>query len=98
MFILSIDIILGTVYNNLNNKRNSKINRKAVEIMAIEKLENKIKENRTAFIKSLKDAGYVCRVVNRYAFNDSELLRLAVEIYNDLWGTFDKEAFEKAIA
>lgn len=66
--------------------------------MTIDKLENKIKENCTAFIKGLKDAGYVSRVVNRYAFNDSELLRLAVEIYNDLWGTFDKEAFEKAIA
>lgn len=66
--------------------------------MTIKKLETKIKENRMAFIKGLKDAGYVNRVVNKYAFNDSELLRLAVEIYNDLWETFDKEAFEKAIA
>lgn len=66
--------------------------------MTIKELENKIKENRTTFIKGLKAAGYVGRVVNNYAFNDSELLRLAVEIYNDLWGTFDKEAFEKAIA
>lgn len=66
--------------------------------MTIKELENKIKENRTAFVKGLKAAGYVNKVVNRYAFNDSELLRLAVEIYNDLWGTFDKEAFEKAIA
>lgn len=66
--------------------------------MTIKELENKIKENRTAFVKGLKAAGYVNKVVNNYAFNDSELLRLAVEIYNDLWGTFDKEAFEKVIA
>lgn len=66
--------------------------------MTIKELEIKIKENRTAFIKGLKVAGYVNKVVNNYAFNDSELLRLAVEIYNDLWGVFDKEAFEKAIA
>lgn len=66
--------------------------------MTIKELESKIEENRTAFIKGLKDAGYANKVVNHYAFNDDELLRLAVEIYNDLWGAFDKEAFEKAIA
>lgn len=66
--------------------------------MTIKELENKIKENRTAFIKGLKDAGYVGSVVKQYAFNDGELLRLAVEIYNDLWDTFDKGAFERAIA
>lgn len=66
--------------------------------MTIKELETKIKENRTAFIEGLKGAGYTSKVVNNYAFNDDELLRLAVEIYNDLWGTFDKDAFEKAIA
>lgn len=66
--------------------------------MTINKLESKIKTNRTTFIKALKDAGYASKVVNRYAFNDSELLRLAVGIYEDLWGTFDKDAFERAIA
>ena len=66
--------------------------------MTINTLESKIKTNRTAFIKGLKDAGYVSKVVNRYAFNDSELLRLAVGIYEDIWNAFDKNAFEKAIA
>lgn len=66
-------------------------------MMSINELERKIEENRIAFIKGLKDAGYVSRAVNRYAFNNSELLRLAVGIYNDLWGTFNKDAFEKAI-
>ena len=67
-------------------------------MMTINEIETKIKENRTAFIKGLKGAGYVSKVVERYAFNDSELLRLAIEIYNDLWGAFDKKAFEKSIA
>ena len=66
--------------------------------MTINTLESKIKTNRTAFIKGLKDAGYVSKVVNRYAFNDSELIRLAVGIYEDIWNAFDKNAFEKAIA
>ena len=66
--------------------------------MTIQTLEAKIKTNRAAFIKALKDAGYVSKVVNRYVFNDDELLRLAVGIYEDLWDTFDKAAFEKAIA
>ena len=66
--------------------------------MTINTLESKIKTNRTAFIKALKDAGYVSKVVNQYAFKDSELLRLAVGIYEDVWDTFDKDAFERAIA
>lgn len=67
-------------------------------MMTIKELENKILENRTAFIKGLKDAGYASKVVNGYASKDSELLRLAVGIYNDLWGAFDKDGFERAIA
>lgn len=66
--------------------------------MTISTLESKIKSNRTAFIKGLKNAGYVNEVVNRYAFNDGELLRLAIGIYEDLWDTFDRDAFERAIA
>lgn len=66
--------------------------------MTINTLESKIKSNHTAFVKALKDAGYVSAVVNRYTFNDGELLRLAVGIYEDLWDTFDKDAFERAIA
>lgn len=66
--------------------------------MAIKTLESIIKNNRKGFIKGLIAAGYVASVVNQYAFNDSELLRLAVEIYNDVWECFDKKAFESAIA
>lgn len=66
--------------------------------MTIKTLESKIETNRQAFVKALKDAGYVSKVVNRYAFDDSELLRLAVGIYDDLWNAFDREAFERAIA
>lgn len=61
-------------------------------------LKSSIKNNRAAFIKALNDAGYASKVVDRYATNDSELLRLAVNIYEDLWDTFDKNAFEKALA
>lgn len=66
--------------------------------MTIKTLESKIKTNRQAFVKALKDAGYVSKVVNQYVFDDSELLRLAVGIYDDLWNAFDREAFERAIA
>lgn len=66
--------------------------------MTINELKSKIKTNRTAFIKGLKDAGYVSKVVNQYAFDDDELLRLAVGIYEDIWNAFDKNAFEKALA
>lgn len=58
----------------------------------------KQENNRKGFIKGLIAAGYVASVVNQCAFNDSELLRLAVEIYNDVWECFDKGAFESGIA
>lgn len=63
----------------------------------INELIEVIKNNRKGFIKGLKDAGYVNHVVDGYAFDDNNLLRLAVEIYNDVWETFDVKAFEKAI-
>lgn len=64
----------------------------------INNLKSNITNNRSKFLKALKAAGYVESVVNKYAFNDSELLRLAVEIYEDLWESFNIKAFEEALA
>lgn len=64
----------------------------------INNLKSNITNNRSNFIKALKAAGYVERVVNSYADNDSELLRLAVGIYEDLWESFNIKAFEEALA
>jgi hypothetical protein len=63
----------------------------------INELTEAIKNNRKSFLEALKKAGYVERVVNQYAFDEDNLLRLAVEIYNDVWESFDLEAFEKAL-
>lgn len=64
----------------------------------INNLKSNITNNRSKFIEALKAAGYVESVVNRYAFNDSELLRLAVGIHEDLWESFNIKAFEEALA
>ena len=64
----------------------------------VNELIETIKNNREGFIDGLKKAGYVPHVVDQYAFDDDNLLRLSLEIYNDVWETFDREAFEKALA
>lgn len=64
----------------------------------INELIQAINNNRKGFIEALKKAGYVERVVNQYAFDDDNLLRLSLEIYNDVWESFDREAFEKTLA
>lgn len=64
----------------------------------IEELIQAIKNNRKGFIEALKKAGYVERVVNQYAFDEDNLLRLSLRIYDDVWESFDREAFEKALA
>lgn len=60
----------------------------------INELHEALKEDRAGFIKGLMAAGYVDSVVYNNSGNDSELVRLAVGIYSDLWDTFDKAAFE----
>ena len=63
----------------------------------IETLKNKITENRFLFGAALKAAGYMDHVILEYINNDAELLRLAVEIYDDHWNAFDVPAFEKSL-
>lgn len=64
----------------------------------IETLKNKITENRYKFIVALLAAGYERRAIIDDIDNDSELLRLAIEIYNDNWEAFNVEAFESLFA
>lgn len=64
-------------------------------MITVEFLENKITTNRTKFINALVDAGYVREAISCYP--DVELLRCSFEIYNDLWETFDKKAFESTL-
>lgn len=61
---------------------------------SINELYKALKEDRAGFIKGLIAAGYVDEVVYNNSGNDNELVRLAIEIYSDLWGAFDKSAFE----
>lgn len=64
-------------------------------MITVEFLENKIKTNRTNFIDALVDAGYVREAISCYP--DVELLRCSIGIYEDIWNTFDKEAFETTL-
>lgn len=50
--------------------------------------------DRAGFIKGLIKAGYVDVVVNNATKDDNELIRLALNIYNDIDGTFDVNEFE----
>lgn len=66
-------------------------------MITINTLQNKIKNNRFQFAAALKAAGYVKKLIADNICNDSELLRLALDIYNDHWDAFDKEAFEDLV-
>lgn len=61
---------------------------------SIDELQEALKEDRAGFIKGLIAAGYVDEVVYNSSGDDDELVRLAIEIYSDLWGAFDKSTFE----
>lgn len=61
---------------------------------SINELHKALKEDRAGFIKGLIAAGYVDDVVYDNSGDDNELVRLATEIYSDLWDAFDKSAFE----
>lgn len=60
-------------------------------------LNEALKEDRAGFIKGLMAAGYVADVVFNNSGDDNELVRLAVEIYTDVWDSFDKKEFESHV-
>lgn len=62
--------------------------------MELEKLEKALKIDRAGFIKGLIAAGYKDMVVYNATKKDIDLLRLASEMYADIWDTFDIYAFE----
>jgi hypothetical protein len=63
----------------------------------INELKTALQNDRAGFIKGLIAAGYVETVVLNLSNNDNELIRLATEIYNDVWKTFDVKEFESWI-
>lgn len=60
----------------------------------VEELEKALKTDRAGFIKGLIAAGYVDTVVYNLSNKDNELVRLAIEIYSDVWNAFDVNEFE----
>jgi hypothetical protein len=63
----------------------------------INELKEALNSDRAGFIKGLIAAGYVDTVVLNLSNNDDELIRLATEIYLDLWGAFNVSEFESWI-
>lgn len=63
----------------------------------INELKEALQNDRAGFIKGLIAAGYVDTVVLNLSNNDDELIRLATEIYLDLWDTFNVSEFESWI-
>lgn len=63
----------------------------------INELKEALKNDRAGFIKGLIAAGYVDTVVLNLSNNDDELIRLATEIYLDLWDAFNVSEFESWI-
>jgi len=63
----------------------------------INELKGALQNDRPGFIKGLIAAGYVDSVVYNATADDNELIRLATEIYNDVWKSFDVKEFESWI-
>lgn len=63
----------------------------------INELKEALQNDRAGFIKGLIAAGYIDTVVFNLSNDDNELIRLATEIYNDVWKTFDVKEFESWI-
>lgn len=64
---------------------------------SINSLYQALKRDRAGFIKGLIKAGYVDTVVFNNSGVDSELVRLAVNMYNDVWESFNVLEFESWI-
>lgn len=60
----------------------------------INELKAALQNDRAGFIKGLIAAGYVETVVLNLSNNDNELIRLATEMYSDLWEAFNISEFE----
>ena len=63
----------------------------------INELKAALQNDRAGFIKGLIVAGYVETVVLNLSNNDNELIRLATEMYSDLWEAFNISEFESWI-
>ena len=60
----------------------------------IEELKNALEKDRAGFIKGLIAAGYVDMVVYNNTGSDDELVRMAIQMYNDTDNAFDIFEFE----
>lgn len=62
-------------------------------MITIDKLTNALETDRPGFIKGLIAAGYVDVVVYAATADNNELIRLALNVLNDLDGAFDAQEF-----
>lgn len=63
----------------------------------INELKKALANDKLLFATGLIIAGYSEKVVDNAYDNSNELLRLATDIYNDLWGAFDVNGFNQII-
>lgn len=63
----------------------------------INELKKALANDKLLFATGLIIAGYNEKVVDNAYDNSDELLRLATDIYNDLWGAFDVNGFNQII-
>ena len=63
----------------------------------INELKKALENDKLLFATGLIIAGYNEKVVDNAYDNSDELLRLAIDIYNDLWGAFDVNGFNQII-
>lgn len=63
----------------------------------INELKKALENDKLLFATGLIIAGYNEKVVDNAYDNSDELLRLATDMYNDLWRTFDIDGFNQII-
>ena len=63
----------------------------------INELKKALANDKLLFATGLIIAGYNETVVNNAYDNSNELLRLATDMYNDLWGAFNVNEFNQII-
>lgn len=63
----------------------------------INELKKALENDKLLFATGLIIAGYNEKVVDKAYDDSNELLRLATDIYNDLWSAFDVNAFNQII-
>lgn len=63
----------------------------------INELKKALANDKLLFATGLIIAGYNEKVVDNAYDNSNELLRLATDMYNDLWNSFDVNGFNQII-